>query len=84
MGLLSDGQVHSHILHIEAIAEILSKEGIEVLLHAFMDGRDTAPMAGELYLQQLKKNTSVKIASMMGRSIAMDRDRRFEKNKRGL
>jgi 2,3-bisphosphoglycerate-independent phosphoglycerate mutase len=81
MGLLSDGGVHSHIDHIiEAINALISK-GNDVYFHAFMDGRDTAPAVGEKYIIKLQEIDGLHFASMQGRSIGMDRDRRWEKIK---
>ncbi len=76
MGLLSDGGVHSHIDHINYIAKALKNLNIEVFLHAYMDGRDTQKTNGIKYVEALKDLT---LASMQGRSIGMDRDRRWEK-----
>ncbi|MBT7610437.1 MAG: 2,3-bisphosphoglycerate-independent phosphoglycerate mutase [Bacteriovoracaceae bacterium] len=81
MGLLSDGGVHSHINHIKNIISILAKENIKLFFHAFMDGRDTAPNIGLKYIQDLQSQPGVTFASMQGRSIGMDRDRRWEKIK---
>jgi len=55
MGLLSDGGVHSHIEHIIALSSYFTDEGIEVFIHAFLDGRDTGPRSGKGYVQQLLK-----------------------------
>ncbi|MGZ3787507.1 MAG: 2,3-bisphosphoglycerate-independent phosphoglycerate mutase [Bacteriovorax sp.] len=81
MGLLSDGGVHSHISHLKALVGILSSEGIELCLHAFMDGRDTARDVGVKYVEEVTKLSGIKFASMQGRSIGMDRDRRWNKIK---
>lgn len=80
MGLLSDGGVHSHISHLKEIVELLGKEsGLQLFLHAFLDGRDTAKDVGTRYLEDIETISHLKIASIQGRSIAMDRDRRWEK-----
>lgn len=79
MGLLSDGGVHSHIKHLEALLDIFAKENIEIYLHAFMDGRDTPINNGIKYCKQILKRDDFTFASMQGRSIGMDRDRRWEK-----
>lgn len=80
MGLLSDGGVHSHINHIKEVFKAINKEpGLEVYFHAFMDGRDTAADVGGKYLDELLKEDGFTFASMQGRSIGMDRDRRWEK-----
>lgn len=81
MGLLSDGGVHSHIDHIKEVIKALSEEGIEIFFHAFMDGRDTAKSVGEKYIHSLLEVPGFTFASMQGRSIGMDRDRRWEKIK---
>ncbi len=79
LGLLSNGGVHSHIDHLIYISNELKKyPAFEVYLHAFMDGRDTAKNVGSKYLQQIE-DAGIKLASMQGRSIGMDRDRRWEK-----
>lgn len=81
MGLLSDGGVHSHIEHIRAMSAIFAKENIEIILHAFMDGRDTARDVGAKYITAAEAIPNLKIASIQGRSIGMDRDRRWDKIK---
>ena len=83
MGLLSDGGVHSHINHIKEVFRALNKEGdLQIFFHAFMDGRDTAKDVGGNYVEELLKEPGFKFASMQGRSIGMDRDRRWEKIKK--
>lgn len=83
MGLLSDGSVHSHINHVKELINIFkSYPDLKIFLHAFMDGRDTAKNSGVKFVKEimLELNTpNYKFASMQGRSIAMDRDRRWEK-----
>jgi 2,3-bisphosphoglycerate-independent phosphoglycerate mutase len=84
MGLVSDGGVHSHQRHIEALLEFARRQGIsEVLVHAFMDGRDTPPTSGAGYLERLGQSMERigvgRIASIAGRYWAMDRDKRFER-----
>ena len=81
IGLLSDGGVHSHINHLIHIHQLLKSESsLEIFFHAFMDGRDTAKNVGEKYLLEIEKH-QIKLASIQGRSIGMDRDRRWEKIK---
>lgn len=79
MGLVSDGNVHSHINHLFALLELCKKYKIEdVFIHAFTDGRDTAPMSATQYIfrleQKIKKMGFSKIATVSGRYYAMDRD----------
>lgn len=81
MGLLSDGGVHSHINHLKALIKILSAEGIQLCLHAFMDGRDTARDSGVNFVKEMTEVKEIKFASIQGRSIGMDRDRRWNKIK---
>src|SRR5437762_955558 len=83
-GLLSDGGVHSHINHLYALLKMAKQQGVDrVLVHAFMDGRDTLPTSGAGYLEQLQQKMREyncgKIASVSGRYYAMDRDRRWER-----
>jgi 2,3-bisphosphoglycerate-independent phosphoglycerate mutase len=83
MGLLSDGGVHSHINHLKEILKILSKyPDLRIYLHAFMDGRDTAKDKGVQYIKDILQCPGFVFASMQGRSIGMDRDRRWEKIER--
>lgn len=80
MGLLSDGGVHAHINHLKEILKILSHySDLRVYLHAFMDGRDTAKDKGVNYVKEILQCPGFVFASMQGRSIGMDRDRRWEK-----
>ncbi|MBE9537025.1 MAG: 2,3-bisphosphoglycerate-independent phosphoglycerate mutase [Proteobacteria bacterium] len=84
MGLLSDGGVHSHIDHLFAFIDLAKKQGIQKLfIHPFMDGRDTPPRSGKGYIEQLEKYLDAKgvgkIATVMGRFYAMDRDNRWER-----
>jgi len=85
MGLLSDGGVHSHLKHLTALCDITEANGLEnVFVHAFLDGRDTDPKGGAGYLQTLlthTENQKVKLASVVGRYYAMDRDKRWERVK---
>lgn len=83
LGLLSDGGVHSHISHLEEIIKILSAEKIQIYLHAFMDGRDTPPKSGDLYIERINKTPNFHFASMQGRAMGMDRDRRWDRIEKG-
>lgn len=84
IGLLSDGGVHSHIEHLALLIPMLIQDGAkQIALHLIMDGRDTGPQQGIRYLEQIEQFISdkpaVKIATMMGRFYAMDRDKRWER-----
>lgn len=83
MGLVSDGGVHSHISHLQAIVQTAYDFGVkEIYIHAFTDGRDCAPQSGIQFLADLNESiqhTSAKIASIIGRYYAMDRDKRWER-----
>ncbi|MBR5154774.1 MAG: 2,3-bisphosphoglycerate-independent phosphoglycerate mutase [Alphaproteobacteria bacterium] len=83
MGLMSPGGVHSHQKHIEAVCEILNKNGINVDVHAFLDGRDTPPRSAIEYVKEFENNVKelekVKIATIAGRFYAMDRDKRWDR-----
>ena len=83
-GLLSDGGVHSHITHMYGILELAKREGINnVYLHAFLDGRDTAPTSGKGFVEEaqnkMKEIGVGKIATVMGRYYVMDRDNRWDR-----
>ena len=89
MGLVSDGGVHSQQAHLYALLQAAKQHGVErVLVHAFLDGRDTLPTSGVGYLEKLQaKITEIgvgKIASVGGRYFAMDRDRRWERSKKAF
>lgn len=81
LGLVSDGGVHSMNTHLYALIEMAAREGVkEVFVHCFMDGRDTPPQSGAGFIEDLEKHLgSAKIASVMGRYYAMDRDKRWER-----
>ena len=85
MGLTSDGGVHSSIEHLYKLCEIAAKYGIEdTFIHCFMDGRDTDPKSGKGFIEDVEKNIADKagkIASIIGRYYAMDRDKRWERVK---
>ena len=81
-GLLSDGGVHSHIDHLAALLKMAQMEKIPALVHAFLDGRDTPPTSGAGYvarLQPVLEETGGKLADIIGRFYAMDRDKRWER-----
>lgn len=85
LGLVSNGGVHSHIDHLKAITKICTDKGCEnVLIHAFTDGRDTDPKSGLEFIKELEdhlQKTTGKIATVVGRYYAMDRDKRWERIK---
>ena len=85
MGLVSNGGVHSHIDHLKAITTICKEHELEkVFIHAFTDGRDTDPKSGIHFLEDLQQHldkTTGKIATIIGRYYAMDRDKRWERIK---
>jgi len=83
-GLLSDGGVHSHNSHLYALLEMAKRNGLnKVYVHAFLDGRDTPPASGLDFIKGLEGEISKigvgKIATVMGRYYAMDRDNRWER-----
>jgi 2,3-bisphosphoglycerate-independent phosphoglycerate mutase len=82
MGLVSDGGVHSHQKHISTLANKISQHGIKVVIHAFLDGRDTLPNSGKKCIQEFIKSikgNDIRIATVSGRYYAMDRDNRWER-----
>jgi 2,3-bisphosphoglycerate-independent phosphoglycerate mutase len=85
IGLVSDGGVHSHIDHVKGLCEAAHQNGVQkVFIHAFTDGRDTDPKGGLGYLQDLQaycEGSVGKIATVVGRYYAMDRDKRWERVK---
>ncbi|MBK9146456.1 MAG: 2,3-bisphosphoglycerate-independent phosphoglycerate mutase [Flavobacteriales bacterium] len=85
LGLLSDGGVHSMRTHAEALCKLAHAEGIkETLVHAFTDGRDTDPRSGQGYMERFLQSvagTGARLASIIGRYYAMDRDKRWERVK---
>lgn len=87
MGLVSDGGVHSSNEHIYALLKLAKERGVDkVYVHAFLDGRDTPPTSGLGYLRELQAKMDElgvgKIASLMGRYYAMDRDKRYDRIER--
>ena len=85
LGLVSDGGVHSHTSHLRGLIDASQEYGLDkVFIHAFTDGRDVDPKSGKKYIQDLQDYiapTPVKIASVIGRYYAMDRDKRWERVK---
>ena len=86
MGLISDGGVHAHVDHAAGLCKIASEMGVEnIYVHAFLDGRDTDPKSGAGFISHLEKamiGTTGKLASIVGRYFAMDRDLRWERVKK--
>ncbi|MEY2596184.1 MAG: hypothetical protein RI965_1456 [Bacteroidota bacterium] len=83
LGLVSDGGVHSHTKHLQAITDVCKNEGLSnVFIHAFTDGRDTDPKSGLGFIKDLQAHlasSTAKIATIIGRYYAMDRDKRWER-----
>lgn len=86
MGLVSDGGVHSHINHLIALCKYAEDAGVEnIYIHVFTDGRDCDPKSGIHFIETLEnaiEGTNAKIASIIGRYFAMDRDKRWERVKK--
>ena len=86
-GLVSNGGVHSHITHLYGLLELAKKQGLDkVYVHCFLDGRDTAPSSGKGFVEELEKKMAEigvgKIATVIGRYYAMDRDNRWDRVER--
>ena len=85
LGLVSNGGVHSHINHLTGLIDAAQDAGLKnVFVHAFTDGRDVDPKSGTGFISTLEnhlKNTSAKLATVIGRYYAMDRDKRWERVK---
>lgn len=83
IGLVSNGGVHSHTTHLKAIVDAAEKAGLKkVFIHAFTDGRDCDPKSGLGFITNLQQHiapTHAKIATIIGRYYAMDRDKRWER-----
>ena len=86
IGLVSNGGVHSHINHLKGLLTAADNKGLKnVFVHAFTDGRDVDPKSGAGHIQDLQehlKTTNGKLASVIGRYFAMDRDKRWERVKK--
>ena len=86
LGLVSDGGVHSHYLHMIALANAARETGVmDIFVHAFTDGRDTSPTGGAGFLRTCEKELEkrgAKIVTVIGRYFAMDRDRRWDRTKK--
>jgi 2,3-bisphosphoglycerate-independent phosphoglycerate mutase len=83
LGLISPGGVHSHQTQIAALAKAIDAAGVKVMVHAFLDGRDTPPRSADGYVATFLKDIAgtkqVKIATVSGRYYAMDRDKRWDR-----
>ena len=84
LGLVSDGGVHSHLTHIFALLDMAQRNGVKnVYVHCFMDGRDVSPTSGADFIAELqahmKKINCGKVASVVGRYYAMDRDNNWDR-----
>jgi 2,3-bisphosphoglycerate-independent phosphoglycerate mutase len=86
LGLVSDGGVHSHYKHLIALAQQAKTAGVtDILVHAFTDGRDTSPTGGADFLEACNVGLAecgARIATVIGRYFAMDRDRRWDRTKK--
>ena len=88
MGLVSDGGVHSHQNHLYALLSMAARRGVkDVVVHAFLDGRDVPPESGLEYVRKLEREihglgSSARVATVMGRYYAMDRDNRWDRTER--
>ena len=86
LGLLSNGGVHSHINHLKALINVTESNGVKKsFIHAFTDGRDVDPKSGKAFLEDITKfcaDKNTKLASVIGRYFAMDRDKRWERVKK--
>jgi len=85
LGLISDGGVHSHQDHLVALCNAAKAAGVDdLMVHAITDGRDTSPKGGAAYVAKLEQDlipSGAQIATVIGRYYAMDRDKRWERNK---
>ena len=81
IGLVSDGGVHADLEHLLALLELGRREGVETVVHAFTDGRDTPPTSAPGYLRRVEA-AGGRIATVVGRYYAMDRDKRWDRTER--
>jgi len=89
MGLVSDGGVHSHLSHLKALVVLAKKQKVrEVVIHCFLDGRDTSPHSGKGFVEDLsaflKSQNLGRIETVMGRFYAMDRDSRWDRTEKAF
>jgi 2,3-bisphosphoglycerate-independent phosphoglycerate mutase len=82
LGLLSPGGVHSHQNHMAFLAKVIAKAGIPVVIHVFLDGRDTPPLSAREFIENFMIDVSeykVRIVTLAGRYYSMDRDKRWDR-----
>ena len=85
MGLLSDGGVHSHLIHLFALIDLCEKHKVKTCIHSFLDGRDTPPESGADFVRRLEdrlaetNHENIRMGVICGRFYAMDRDKRWER-----
>ena len=85
LGLVSDGGVHSSLDHLKALIELARRQDVpEVIVHAFTDGRDTAPDSGVRHLAEVEAWGGARVGSVSGRYYAMDRDNRWDRTELAL
>jgi 2,3-bisphosphoglycerate-independent phosphoglycerate mutase len=89
MALLSDGGVHAHIYHLKAVIKMAIERGVQrVYIHAFTDGRDVAPKSAQIYIADLERflvnYPDARIATIVGRYFALDRDNRWDRVERAF
>lgn len=89
IGLVSNGGVHSHINHLKGLLSAAKENGLSenVFVHAFTDGRDCDPLSGKGFIEDLQnhmKATTGQLASVVGRYYAMDRDKRWERDRKSV
>jgi 2,3-bisphosphoglycerate-independent phosphoglycerate mutase len=84
MGVVSDGGVHGHLVHLLAAARAVSDAGVPVVIHAITDGRDVPPRSADAFIAQLQAGLppGARIGTVIGRYYAMDRDNRWERVRR--
>ena len=85
-GLISPGGVHSHQNHVAALATLLAAQGVKVVVHVITDGRDTTPEGGAGFVRKLADSLpeDARIGTVIGRYYAMDRDRRWERERKAF
>ena len=86
MGVVSDGGVHGHLVHLLAFARAVADAGLPVVIHAITDGRDVPPQSADVFVAQLQAAlpAGARIGTVIGRYYAMDRDNRWERVQRAF